>query len=170
MKKIYHSRENEGVMAKNVSRKTKSIIAKSALFFGLVFYLYGEEFSFLSIIALPAAIWLVHQLEKDRNLMAIESALPLLNGIYAGRLYVGKNAEVVESRRLDDPRVAGPIIIEQLCKTKSGQWFRFRFSTKSFSGIPFNFDVAPCDEMDARLWLEKYPDVYRKIFGNPEIA
>lgn len=170
MTTIFHSRENEGAMANNFSRKSKSVIAQSALIFGLVFYLYGEEISFLSVIALPAAIWLVYQLEKDRNLMAIESALPLLNDIYAGRLYVGKYVEVVESRRLDDPRLAGPLIIEQLCKTKSEQWFKFRFSTKSFSGIPFNFDVAPCDEMDARLWLEKYPDVYRKIFGNPEIA
>jgi len=43
-------------------------------------------------------------------------------------------------------------------------------SVKSFSDTHFNFDVAPCHEMDARLKLEKNPDVSRKIFVDPEIA
>lgn len=157
-------------MRMNFSDKQKKTMSHAALVVGLACLFVGGMLAPLSVISLPAAWWLFKDLEYRRNIKAIESALPLLDGIYGGRHYVGKNAEVVKSKRIDNPRVAGPLTIEQLCKTKSGQWFRFRFSTRTMSGVPYDFDVAPCEEVEAKCWLEKWPDVYRKIFGDPEAA
>lgn len=154
----------------NFSDQQKKHISHVALVVGLASFFLGGILSPLSVISLPAAWWLFKDLEYRRNIKAIESALPMLDGIYGGRHYVGKNTEVVASKRIDDPRKSGPLVVEQLCKTDAGNWFKFRFSTKTLSGVPYDFDVAPCEENEAKLWLETKPEVYRKLFGNPEAA
>lgn len=147
----------------------KKRIAQSAVALSFLCLIIGGTIGTLAMIGVPAVLWLFSEFHRGQNLKAVQRALPMLDGIFDGRQYVGKNAVLVESRWLDDLN-EDPLVIEQLCKTENGHWFHFRFSTKNGSGVPYGFEVAACDESQAKRWLEKSPDVYRRIFGEPRIA
>lgn len=115
-------------------------------------------------------MWLATIVEKFQTQSAIERALPMLNGIYEGLLYVGRECVAIQTQRIDDPAVSGPYIFEQLCKTNTGRWFKLRFSTRSFSTTPMHFHVRICNEREAKRLLGGNSELYRQYFGEPDIA
>lgn len=105
-----------------------------------------------------------------RNGRAIENALPQLDVICGGMHYLGSESEVVATHRLDDRRSPGPLLLEQLCRSNRGIWFKFRFVVEHGTGGASGFEVRPCSEVDAAMWLEREPEQYRRFFGEPKLA
>lgn len=158
-------------MKKNLSLKVKKQIALATLALGVICFFVGGKLTFIAAFAAPAVWWLLEQYNREQHRKAIDTALPMLDGIYAGLHYVGTNAEVIDSRTWDDRRLTNGLSgIEQLCKTKRGNWFIFRFTIRLGTSVPCNLDVIPCDEDKASRWLEKSTAVYRRVFGEPESA
>lgn len=159
-------------MKNNLSIKQKKKIAATVLCIGLIGMLWHMIFI---LVVLATSLLLLgqfhHELHRAKNIKAIESALPMLDGIFSGRRYIGKESEVVDTIKYENQYSSKyPISIEQLCKTKAGNWFKFKFSTKSGTGIPYDFSVIPLNELDARYWLEKNQALYHRFFGDPELA
>lgn len=151
--------------------KIKKMIALATLALGVICFFVVGKLTFGSAFAVPAAWWLFEQYNREQHRKAIDTALPMLDRIYAGLHYVGTNSQVIDSRTCDDRRLTNGLSrIEQLCKTKRGNWFIFRFTIRLGTCVPCNFDVIPCDEAKARQWLEKSTDVYLRVFGEPESA
>lgn len=120
------------------------------------------------VIALIALYRLLRCIEGERNWTAIQGALADYEAIIGGALWVGKDAEVLASDRVDDPTKPGPICCEQICRTKNGAWFIF-YVTVTHSRVIAR-DLRPCDEATARRRLQRHKEVYVRCFGQPTAA
>lgn len=109
---------------------------------------------------------------QRRNINIVNSAISLLDGIYGGCRYIGKEAEVVTTLRVETDRYGCYLTYAvQLCRTKSGHWFEFSFGTSHGGEIVFTRQtVKPLTEREARERLESDPPKYFQIFGKPEVA
>lgn len=108
-------------------------------------------------------------LASDRNLRAIEGALNDLDVISGGLRIIGRDAEIVDWRRADLPTERGPIEVEQLCRTKKGQWFEHRFVLRGPHRISGN-RVCLLTDIQARGWLSYNVNAYEREFGKVEVA
>lgn len=122
----------------------------------------------LALFFLVAWGWFITRLHL-RSSRAIDKALPQLDLIYGGMRYVGKESEVVATRTLTESK-SEIVHLEQLCRTKSGTWFKFRFSLALGDTRTREHEVLPCSEDEAKVWLEREPEQYRRFFGEPELA
>jgi hypothetical protein len=126
----------------------------------------------LGAVVLVAALYGLHRylraLESSQNLRAIYGALPKLDRIHAGLRFLGTESELIDWRRADDPREEGPIRIVQLCRTKKGQWFEYRFDLRY--GHVRADSINLLDEERARTWLSYDLKAYKRTFSLPEVA
>lgn len=126
-----------------------------SLVIGLIFLFIGME-----------------KLSTKRNGKAIREALSTLDEVYGGLRFIGKEAEVISTIRLDDRRSPGPLAMEQLCRTHKGQWFTITFEIKNGTGIAYGLRITETmSENEAKKWLLMFDqDVYKSMFGAiPEI-
>ncbi|TCJ15190.1 hypothetical protein EZJ19_07730 [Parasulfuritortus cantonensis] len=136
----------------------------------LIDYLGGFGVAVGFLITAFAIIRLYDLRSSARNLQAINAALPMLDCVVGGRRFVGTESVAIATRRVDKLDRPGPLILEQLCRTRVGQWFKLSFQTDNGTGYPFGLAVQPISENEAKNWLEQDPDIYRRFFGEPEIA
>lgn len=120
--------------------------------------------------ALISLSQVVSHIDEERYKIAVESTLSQLNKIQSGRLYTGRNSEVLVTKRACPSGGNAASVVEQLCKTASGNWFLLRFSRKSLSVTIENVELIPYETAEAKQWLQDDPDTYVKVFGPPEFA
>lgn len=123
-----------------------------------------------SAVFTVAALVLLGQATREARLHKIEQALAQLDAIYDGRRYVGSDCVAISTRRTDNPGEVGPLCIEQLCRTRAGNWFSFRFEVREGMKKAAITGVNALTEAEARTWLESDADAYRLHFGEPELA
>lgn len=122
----------------------------------------------LSIIVGIALIVFIERYLDNKNTQKIDKALPMLDGIFEGKKYVGKNCTVIKTNKLF---LQGHVFLaNQLCKTENGNWFHFRFTLSDKNQMPFDLSVSPCDEEEVKYCLENDISTYKHHFGEPELA
>jgi hypothetical protein len=112
--------------------------------------------------------WLLRDLSGRQNWAAIQRALREYDEIIAGARWIGSNAEVLASDRVDAARVPGPVRFELLCRTSKGAWFVFHVAVSH--GRVVERGLTPCDERQAKIRLQNHRDVYIRCFGEPQSA
>jgi hypothetical protein len=120
---------------------------------------------------IPAVLALTRLLRRiggERNWTAIQGALSEYEEIIGGRRWVGKDAEVLASDRLDDPTEEGPVRFEHICRTTNGAWFLF--DVAATHGRIVGCNLRPCDEATAQSRLRRHQEAYVRCFGQPTIA
>lgn len=113
------------------------------------------------------------QRQREKAWAAAGLALPMLDvfGKY-GRI-MGTDSELVDTRHI--PRQHsyadgwGYGEFEQLCRTRSGQWFRLSFHTSH--GKPHDLRVERLTGDEVQTWLVRCQDIekYSKYFGKPDV-
>jgi hypothetical protein len=149
--------------------KQKRNIWIVGLVIAMVFFIIGWVTPGTALLLL-SGYWFLEQSLTLRNGRAIDKALSQLDVIYGGMRYLGAESEAITTRRLDNRYRPGPLYLEQLCRSKSGAWYKFRFIVVHGTGVPVDFEVQPCSEAEAALWLEREPEQYRRFFGEPKLA
>jgi hypothetical protein len=132
-------------------------------------YLVGNPYAaFLIFAGLFPFVRLMRRIESERNWKLIHNCLSNFEAIIGGKLWCGRDAEIVASDRLDIPSEPGPIRFEHICRTKSGSWFTFMVEV--YRGRVVFCELYPCDEMTARYRLERHQLAYIRYFGEPSLA
>lgn len=108
------------------------------------------------------------KLEGERNWKAIQGALDDYEELISGYRWIGKEAEILASDRVDERNKPGPVEFEHICRTKNGTWFVFYVAVTR--GRVVGRSLRPCNERQARARLENHPEVYVRVFGQPEAA
>jgi hypothetical protein len=103
-------------------------------------------------------------IEEECFLRARRTVLAGVFQIIDGKLYDGRNADVIWQRA---GRNTG---FRQMCKTKSGNWFEVTFTVSAGKIASEIQSVKPVTEKEARKDGESNPDIYIKTFGEPELA
>jgi len=123
------------------------------------------------IISLGALLRLLRITEGERNwktIQNVQSVLADYEEIIDGQLWFGKDAEILASDRVDNPREPGPVVFEYICRTKNGAWFVFDLGV--ISGRVVHYNLNPCDEATAKKRLQRHKDVFVRCFGQPTNA
>lgn len=120
------------------------------------------------VLASLALFRIFRCLEGERNWSAIQGALNDYAEIIDGQLWVGKDAEVLASDRVDDPKERGLVCFEHICRTKKGAWFMFHAAVTH--GRLIDRSIRPCDEATAKYRLQRHKEVYVRCFGRPTNA
>ena len=109
----------------------------------------------------PFAFLIDTRNSRRANAKAIACAINKLNIIHNGALYLGSESESVVHRDVDG-------LIDQLCRTKNGNWFTVKYNPEE--GADAWLDFNPCSEKEAVRRLERIPEEYIRFFGLPNIA
>lgn len=129
---------------------------------------HGVSATIAGVLGLLALLRWLRRMEGERNWNAVQGALVGYEEIIAGLLWSGKDAEILASDRVDDPREAGPVCFEHICRTKNGSWFLFFVAVTQ--GRIVDRSLKPCDEATAKRRLERHQDIYVRCFGQPTTA
>jgi len=129
---------------------------------------HGVYASWSIVLAVLALYRWSRLIEGERNWKAIYGALTDYEEIIGGQLWIGRDAEILASDRLDDQRKSGPVCFEHICRTKNGAWFLFEVSV--MHGRVIERRLEPCDEAKAKGRLRRHQDVYVRCFGQPTAA
>lgn len=153
---------------KNLLSNKTFLLAVAIVGFALAFIAQAAYAAWAGVVAMFALLRWMRQVEGEKNWKIIEGALAKYEVIIGGQLWNGKDAEVLASDRLDNPRQSGPVRFEHICRTKNGAWFLFQVAVTH--GRLVDIDLTPIDEATARLRLQSHRDVYIRCFGQPIAA
>lgn len=119
----------------------------------------------------PLGIFRQKRMEKAWAATAL--ALPMLDVFGEDGRLVGTNCELVDTRHIPT-RIRSEYDLtyerfEQLCRTRSGQWFKLSFHTSW--GKPWGLRTVRMTESEARRWFVDGQDIekYSKYFGEPDV-
>jgi hypothetical protein len=121
-----------------------------------------------AVAGISALMRLVRTIEGQRNWTALNNALDDYEEIIGGQLWSGRDAEILASDRLDNPREPGAIRYEHICRTSSGAWFIFKVDV-AMGRVLFR-EAHPCDDAVAKQRLERHQSAYVRCFGKPATA
>lgn len=142
------------------------VCCAAGLYFGQGYIVSGS-----TVVGLFVLYRLMRRIEADRNYALIfKQAFEDYEEIIGGRLWVTKAAEIIASDRVDDylSRAPGPIEFEHVCRTGNDSWFIFRVSVSN--GRIISRTLQPCELNDVKWRLERHPDAYVRLFGQPAAA
>lgn len=135
--------------------------------------------TYAGIVTAPGALlllplWFSHLNAQCNNInrKLEKSTISTIDEIVSGKNYKGSLSSVFHTKvSKEEIPFSSPLLhFTQLCKTQSAQWFILEFQSRNGSGIALNIRVTPVDESGARSFVEKEPEVYKRIFGEAEIA
>jgi hypothetical protein len=133
----------------------------------LTVFIAGALLAFSSIYTFKKANTASRPIEEECFLRAQRTVLAGLFQIIDGKLYDGRNADVIWQRA---GWRSGFREVRQICKTKSGNWFEVTFAVSTGKIASEIRSVKPLTEKEARKDGESNPEIYIKAFGKPELA